>query len=91
MQVTDDDYLVSGDLTPDSTGGYWEAGINDGKPYYSRNGDWHIWWTTAGNRWLISQTVGVPGGPSWERLQPTIAGTYAPTGGATGTATVTEI
>lgn len=91
MMVTDADYEVTGDLTPDVTGNYAYAGEYGGKPsYYLMDNGWFIWWDIAG-RWAISSERGVTGGDWWSRVDPDIEGLYGNEGTALGNATVAEI
>lgn len=92
------DLIVSGTLTPDSTGDYFEAGTHNGKPYYKRDDDaWFIWWRPWGlplrSVWLISIGLDDTTGPFWgNTVDPPDppSGNYDPYNGAVGTATVAE-
>ncbi len=89
--VTDGTHRVTGELTPDATGTYEDAGEFNGKHYYNRNSDWYIWWDEDAGNWYISTTPGTPGEGYWTRNDPNIEGIYTPTLPVTGEATVTEI
>lgn len=83
------DTIVTGDLSPDATGNYYEDGMYLGKLSYRRaDGAWFIWWEPTPPRWYISPLKGWYGVPCWWRADPNITGDYTPQGG-TGTATVT--
>ncbi len=90
--VTDEkSYDVTGELTPDVTGTYNDAGEFNGKRYYQLAGNgWYIHWDGDIN-WLINDNLGGPGANFWRRSQPTIPGQFFPQDGAVGIATVTEI
>jgi len=79
--------FVTGTLTPDATGTYYPAGEYAGHPYWQGStaaGTWHIWYDAG--CWLITAALGDNENEQWYRtIQPT--GTYAPSEGATGTAT----
>lgn len=84
-------YEVTGELTPDATGTYNDAGEHNGKRYYELAGNgWFLWWDGDAN-WLLSTEIGVTEDNWWTRTDPNIEGLYIPRGTATGTATVTEI
>jgi hypothetical protein len=92
------DYIVTGTLTPDSTGDYFEAGIHNGKPYYEReDSTWFLWYRYISmvevHLWYISLTLGDPAGTLWMKQTDTFEpppGSYSPENEATGTATVAE-
>lgn len=82
------DYDVTGDLTPDATGYYDEAGIYAGKPYYIRHdGAYKIWWNIVGF-WVISLDLDVMLPGCWARMDPAIEGDYTVAPPWTGVATV---
>lgn len=85
--MTDRNYDVTGDLTPDGTGYFDEAGVHNGEPYYRRHdGAYFIWWNGA-FAWYISIALDATVN-SWERINPAIAGEYTAQGGHLGIATV---
>lgn len=84
------DYLVTGTVSPNCTGGYHVQGTHDGEPVYRRHptGFW-LWYFTGTDHWVLS--VDPPNGMPdncWRR-QPDIEGAYTPIGTNTGTPTVT--
>ncbi len=80
---------MTGDLTPDATGTYENAGEYSGKRYYQRvPDDWFIWWD-GDDAWTISAELGIGPPNSWLRIDPDIEGLYLPILPATGDATVT--
>lgn len=84
-------YEVTGELAPDSTGAYADAGEHNGKRYYQLAGNgWFIAWD-GDTTWLLSEVLGVVGARGWRRIDPDIEGNYDFYGTATGVATVTEI
>ncbi len=90
-QTDEKTFEVTGDLTPDVTGTYEDAGEYNGKRYYQRtpNG-WFIWWDGV-EFWDISQAPGSIMPISWFHNFPDIEGLYSPGAGASGNATVAEI
>jgi len=82
---------VTGELDPDATGTYEDAGEYGGKRYYQRtpNGV-SLWWSNVGY-WCISGTLGMTGIAFWVRIDPNIEGDYSAEGEADGVATVTQI
>ena len=96
--ITEPVYMsVTGTLSPDSTGDYYESGIYDGKKYYQRGVDsWYIWYDSEEGEesWFISKEVGaIPDNESWyndsDADSPSTDNPYSPHAGATGDATVT--
>jgi len=90
--VTDEKtYEVTGELTPDVTGTYEDAGEYNGRRYYQRtpNG-WLLWWNGV-TTYFISTALGVQGVSFWNRVTEQPPGQYFPQGDAIGEATVTEI
>lgn len=82
------DYEVTGTLTPDSTGDYYEDGTHNEQPKYKReDGAYFIWYESAMPSWLISDTPG-DSTVSWLRIDPAILGEYGFNLGTEGTATV---
>lgn len=91
IQVTDPKYEVTGELTPDATGTYQDAGEYKSKRSYQRAPDgFFIWWDGI-DTWTISAILGYPGVEYWTRTDPNIVGVYALGGVAIGIPTVTEI
>ncbi len=89
--ITDEKtYEVTGDLTPDATGTYEDAGEHNGKRYYVRGDSaYYIWWHLAGS-WIISTDLDVLAPGHWFRMDPSIEGLYEPDGTYLGDPTVTE-
>lgn len=85
------DYNVSGAITPDATGDYFETGTFEGQPYYKHEtAEWYIWWWSEYETWAISAVLGEKVLlDAWYRIDPAIAGAYDPAGSHEGTATVT--
>jgi len=82
---------VTGELDPDVTGIYEDAGEFFGKRSYELTGNgWFIWWDPLGADWYISAIRGNKDPPVWLKPMP-ITGNYFPTPPANGVATVTEI
>lgn len=90
------DLIVTGAITPDATGNYFEGGILYGKPWYARDDDaFFIWYrVVAGviHYWQITTILNSLLPPSWYKSSyPTYqppTGPYIPNAPATGTATV---
>ena len=89
--VTDGEYEVTGDLTPDATGTYEDAGEHYGERYYQRTPNGYFLWWNGLDTWYISTELDIPGAAWWQRIDPNIEGIYAPGGTAVGDATVAEI
>ncbi len=91
-RVTDEKtFEVTGELTPDATGTYEDAGEYNGKRSYELTGNgWFIWWNGI-DKWVISTERGVATGNWWARVDPNIEGLYTPQDTALGDATVTQI
>lgn len=88
--VTDRDYDVTGDLTPDAAGYFDIAGIYNGENYLRRHdGAYFVWWDGS-IAWYISPVLGQNLPNSWQKLLGPITGVYNPFGGAVGIATITE-
>lgn len=84
------DYCITGELTPDSTGDYYEMGIYSGYPYYRKLvSAWFIW-TFNNGVWFISAELGNNDDLRWEKNSPGVVGTYQPVSGAVGQATVSN-
>ena len=82
------DYIVSGFITPNATGGYIQNGTHLGKPLYQLyNGAFFLWWTGYRDFWCISLIPGLAG-PGWSHNAPGIEGDYDPNTPYTGIATV---
>lgn len=82
------DYVVTGTLTPDATGNYFETGTYDGQPYYKHEDlDYWIWWYDP-SMWIISDVLGGESGFYWYKTAQPITGYYTAGGTATGTATI---
>ncbi len=89
-------FVLTGAITPDVTGSYFEAGVYDGKPYYKlKDQNWFIWYWSGGEPaqyfWYITTEVGAAPGAYWYKFKayyepPT--GYYQPSGGAIGMPTV---
>lgn len=78
------DFVVSGDISPDATGGYNEDVLNypdgwNGKPVYARvAGGYNIWWNTNSLAWSISVLVNYDYPDSWNGGGETPVGSYDP-------------
>lgn len=84
------DYVVTGDITPDATGDYFQDGTYEGQPCYRRSDSaFWIWFWSYRAWWYISTTPGTTI-PRWGRMFPTIAGDYNPVSPYTGIAYVEE-
>lgn len=83
------DYVVSGVLTPDVTGDYFEDGYY-GTPHKYKHKFLvsYIWFYVTGSKWIISPIFGNPFHMSWASDTSVITGTYRPLVGAVGMATV---
>lgn len=78
------DYNVTGEISPDATCNYDEAGVHEEQPYYRRkDGSWFIWWDGY-DYWYISDALGDDTGYSWRRESPNIVGVYVPRNNTTG-------
>lgn len=83
------DYIVSGALTPNATGDYFQDGMVNDKPAYRRaDSQYWIWWFLEHESWLLSLS------PYeldfyWERNEPDPAGEYPNNYETTGVALVT--
>ncbi len=91
------DLVVTGELTPDVTGNYFETGTYGGQPFYKHvELDWFIWYDPGMEpiiyTWRITQAPGDTTDPTWYKttaaFEP-VTGSYLPLGGTIGTATVT--
>jgi hypothetical protein len=83
-------YTVTGSVTPDITGDYYENGTQNGYPAYERNdGAYWIWFETGVNLWIISATKGSHPAAFFYSVNINIVNTYTGVSGAFGTATVT--
>ncbi len=90
------DFIVTGTITPDATGNYFDAGVMNGQPYYSRDDlAYHIWYhfqmPPGLHFWEIDTVLGGTGPARWYKATgpfESAAGPYLPAGTATGTATV---
>lgn len=92
------DLVAAGTVTPDSTGCYYETGIYNGEPYFTRDDDaWLIWYSPKPEwgtyTWYLTTVLGASPGNYWRKMKtspqpPT--GTYTPTAGASGYIYVTE-
>ena len=70
------DYILTGDITPDATGYYDEAGTYNSKPYYARTDNaWFIWWHPPFSAWLITISPGNYSN-SWYRIAEDVLGQY---------------
>jgi len=84
------DYIVTGELTPDATGNYFEAGVYGGKPYYRRaDGTYFIWWSPDEEDWSITRELGDVGVDGFWFSTTIPSENFAPAWPATGIATVT--
>lgn len=83
-------YKVSGNITPNATCTYFNAGTHNNKPYYRRNNDWLLWWAVPQERWVISVALNVFVPGAWVAPFDEIEADYAPIGDAAGIATVTR-
>jgi len=90
-EIVNKTYEVTGDLTPDATGIYKDAGECNGKRYYEITSTGRFLWWGTNFHWFISTIPGVPAPPGWESEGSEIVADYIPYGGAVGIATVTEI
>lgn len=84
-------YEVTGELNPDVTGIYEDAGEYEGKRSYELVGNGWFLWYSEDDWWYITPERGTVTGKYWVRLDPAIEGDYNPIGTATGIAAVTEI
>lgn len=81
-------YVVTGDLVPDATGDYYDAGIIEGVQAYRRfDGSYYIW-QYAEDDWSLSTYPLVEDPPLWEYTGPLPPGIYLPIPPTTGEATV---
>lgn len=84
-------YEVTGTLTPDVTGYYFEHIMHNGKRSYRRtDGLYFLWWDGA-TRWVINTGLDIMFPPAWLRVDPNPIGDYQPIGPWTGVATFAEI
>lgn len=89
-RVNDQEYEVTGILSPDATGSYLNVGEYNGKPYCRRSDSgYYIWWNSVAD-WVISSVLGGSEPARWMRADPAVEGVYQPIGEAQGEATVTE-
>jgi len=88
------DKVVSGTLNPDWTGTYTEGATVNGYPSWSDGAGHHIYYFSG--FYVIFTSLGAPPGPPfaayWQQSSPGTDpdGTYNPSAGATGTATVAD-
>lgn len=79
---------VTGDLTPDATGYYYEAGIYNEHSYYVRlDGKYFIWFYTPYCWYITDTAVGYLDTIDWVGSE-SLIGDYYPEGDAVGLATV---
>lgn len=82
---------MTGDITPDLTGYFFENGTEDGSPAYER-ADGGAWLFADTGTYALAVAKGDIGNEFFANQTPTIpAGTYDPYNGATGTATVEAV
>ncbi len=82
---------MTGELTPDVTGLYHDAGLYNSRPSFELEGDgWFIWWDGI-ETWIISPGRGFFGDTYWTHPFLDIEGVYVPEGLAVGGATVTVV
>jgi hypothetical protein len=82
------DFHVSGSITPNATCNYLLAGFFNGKNYYSRSGNYFIFWLPISFCWVLSSVLGSHAGFYWSKINDPVQGNYLPHGTATGTAIV---
>lgn len=86
------DFVVTGTLTPDATGNYFDSGAtNDGVPVYEDESGTYALWRLTGSAWFITPVaeVGSPIDVYWVNVAGP-AGTYSANPPFTdGTATAT--
>ena len=85
-----DYYVITGTLTPDATGDYFEVGIYNNKPYYVRNDGLFGIGYIGGDTWFIGPPPFFHEGLGWVGHHAEIADTYEPVFGSAGVATVAE-
>jgi len=82
------DYIVTGTLTPDATGDYFQDGTYEGQPCYRRTDSaFWIWYWSYRHWWYISTSPATTV-PRWGRTHSNILGSYNPVPPYTGIATV---
>lgn len=70
-------------------GTYAFAGSYNGEDFFTRTtGGYSLWWEGLPSGWIISTAPGVVTPGYWKSEDSTIAGTFAPVGTYTGTATM---
>lgn len=76
--------IVTGNPNPDCTGEYAEAGIYNGKVYYTRYDlGFYIWKISFTDQYKISAVLDEPTN-YWKSLKNHLLGTYNPNGSSTG-------
>ena len=83
------DLIVSGEITPNSTGNYYYAGMYGGEQYYKRaDSAYYIFWQSEIESYLIHHDLGSDVEPYHYSTTGELIGSYEPVGEATGTAIV---
>lgn len=83
------DYHVTGVITPDATGDYFAAGIQDGQTYYKRaDNAFYIYYHAADAAWWIATTLGGSPSTGWTNISTNILDQYRYNTNTNGTAIV---
>lgn len=78
---------VTGTLSPDATGTYYQDGVFSQQPFYVRDdGEYIVFYSSVLSKWVLAPPGDDVGLPDWRRT--TLEGAYTPTAPATGTATI---
>jgi hypothetical protein len=80
---------VTGTLTPDATGTYYQAGVFNEQPFYVRpDALYLVFWNNSLNKWIIAPPGEDSGLPYWQSASTVIEASYTAQSGAVGTAAV---
>jgi hypothetical protein len=82
------DFICTGAVSPDCTGGYTEDGLWHGQPVYRQiDGPWWNWLDLGGVNRHVSLVPGEYGAAYWNKGGSGVTGLYDPAAGASGEAT----
>jgi hypothetical protein len=83
------DYIVTGNPNPDCKGNYFENGVYNEFPVYTRDDDAYNIWFEIDAGYTISPLVGLPLSTAWYNLDTDPTAAYTQHVGTTGTPIVT--
>ena len=84
------DLVVSGSVSPNWNGDFYDDGLYNGQPSFKKQGEnVFVWWSEDNNTYYISAQKGTLGFSWWIADQANYDGTYTPAGNAVGDITAT--